>query len=426
MATRKPPKSKETPTGQTLHLHVNGAPGAPEDDDQFEELDAQEDGALSRTIEELKAGGSVKVDVYRILPVERAGWCRSYSILAFSIDKLAKDFGAGAYRVKFKDQHERFVKGGTQRIDIAEPVGSHETSPSSIQDIVAIFKEERERERIDREKRKGEWWELGKLLLPIVAPKILDMFGGSRNNLADMIRAVKDLKDLQAPTPDLGAQFNQVVGILQGAKELVGDNTAQTGSTWVDLVRDVLQSPAVGAIASGLIPQPGGVPGMSVCAVPPRATTPPAVPKATKQVASCVGASPKVDPMLEQLNWLKSVVTDLLMQASRHSSPRIYAEVVLDNLPEFVTPRDLLERLSNPGWLAQLTLLEPRVGEHQQWFTKFRDYALKALLRRERRAAEATMTTNVNNEADGGSGGAPPDPAGLNQPRPDVEEQQNE
>lgn len=434
MATRKPSKTKETPTGQTLHLHVGGTNGTgvtDEDEDRIAELDAEEGGALTNAIAQLKAGGGVKVDVFRILPTERQGFCKGYNVAAFSIDRVAADYGPGTYRVKFKDASELYLKGGTLRFDIAEGVGPPPgAQPGSMQEFLAWAKDERDRERLEREKTKSDWFEWAKLLAPIVGPKLLDIIGGSRSNLTDMIRAVKDLKDLQAPGPDLTAQFSQVVNILQGAKELVGDGGSQTGSTWVDLVRDMLQSPAVGQLAQGLLPgvvRPGGsstarpptqIPSQITASAPtPSAPNSVSAPKPGGSCATSAGN----DSMLEQLNWLKVVLADLLVQAAKGSNPRLYAEVVIDNLPDVIKPRDLLERLSAPNWWSQLTLIEQRVTEHQDWFTRFRDATLKLLLRKERRAVENTLASNANVAPPGP--GDPGPGVGLNQPRPDLEEQ---
>jgi hypothetical protein len=118
--------------------------------------------------------------------------------------------------------------------------------------------------------------------------------------------------------------------------------------------------------------------------------------------------------MLEQLTWLRQVVADLLIQAAKGSNPRLYAEVVLDNLPTFITPRDMTERLSNENWWPQLQVLNPAVKAHAEWFAKFRAYALRVLERRTRRESPAP---------DGEQGSKPASSApGINQPRPDVEE----
>lgn len=386
---------------QTINLHVGtAAEGADEDDaEAFEALDKEEGGALSQAVEQLRAIGGTKADVFRVLPVDRAGFCRSYSASVFSAERIATDYGPGRYRVKFKGPDEKYLKGGTLPLEIAEglnPPTASGTGGSGVQDLLALMKEERQREKEERERKKGEWLEWAKLLAPILGPKLLDVFGGAKGpSLPELIRAVKDMKDLQAPQADLNTQFQQVVGILQGAKDLVGDDGGKTGSTWVDLLRDFLSSPAAGALASaipGMLPPPAAVPSpsLSAAALPrPSVTAKPLAPVASSGSAPGTAPDSQSPDMLAQLNWLRTTIGQLLVQAQRQSNPRLYAEVVLDNLPAFITPKDLLERLSAPDWWTQLQGIDARVAPFTEWFAKFRDYAVRSLARRERKAAEA-------------------------------------
>ena len=86
--------------------------------------------------------------------------------------------------------------------------------------------------------------------------------------------------------------------------------------------------------------------------------------------------------MLEQLHWLRATISQLLVQAQKNANPRLYGEVVLDNMPPAISDESLLERLAGDGWWTQLQGIDARVSAHAEWFQKFRDYALKALRRR--------------------------------------------
>jgi hypothetical protein len=116
--------------------------------------------------------------------------------------------------------------------------------------------------------------------------------------------------------------------------------------------------------------------------------------------------------VIQQLQWLRGTITQLLVQAAKNSRPRIYAEVVLDNLPDFITPQDLIDRLLNENWLQQLQQIDARVAQHAEWFGRFREYVLRALERREQKAQESS---GVGNEVETAT-------TGINQPRPDIEE----
>lgn len=76
--------------------------------------------------------------------------------------------------------------------------------------------------------------------------------------------------------------------------------------------------------------------------------------------------------VIRQIQWVKAQLTALVGQASRGKSAELYAEVMLDNLPPFITPDDIAERIGAPDAIAQLAKLEPRVLQHAAWFEEFR------------------------------------------------------
>jgi hypothetical protein len=401
---------------QVVHLHVGKGESSEReaDEDEVEALDALEDGQLSRAIEEIRQVEGAKAEVYRVSPPDRQGHCRVYPVSMFSLERVGSDYGPGKYRVRFKGPGDKYIKGGGT-FDIAESLQSANTAgggatPNAIQDFIALMKERDARELADREKKTGQWIEWAKIIAPLALPKILDMIGGGAGkgtSLPDMIRAVKDLRELQAPQQDLKSQFGEVVSILQGAKELVGDDGGKqaTGSTWVDLIRDLAGSPAAGALVqalSGAMPRPS-LPLPSPTAATarlPHATAPPRpVVTAESAPSTAPGSSPTQPPpadvgLLAQLQWLQGTLSQLLVQAQKQANPRLYAEVVLDNLPPEVPEAALFERLSKEDWLAQLAQIDGAVLQHAEWFGKFRDYLVRALRRKARREAESAPETN--------------------------------
>lgn len=396
-----------------LHLHVGeGDSGASEREADAEEvasIDAMEEGALSRAIDEVRQLEGAKAEIHRVLPADRAGYCKVYPVSVFSHERIATDYGPGKYRVRFKGPGDKYIKGGGT-FDIAEglqPATAAQAGAGGIQDFLALVKSEREKDKEDREKSKDAWFKWATLLAPLVAPKILDMIGGGGKGmtLPDLVRAMKDMKDLQGPSQDLNTQFTQVVQILQGAKELVGDDgggKAATGSTWVDLLRDFLQSPAMGALAQAIPGLAGGGAPAPACAQPP-------VPRLAAENPGTPAAAQAGPNVIEQLRWLRGTLAQLQDKAAKGANARLYAELMLDNLPPAIPAAELLERLSKETWLAELASIDPRVKAHAEWFTKFRDSAVRMLTREVRKQNTPTPAAQGSD---------------VNQPRPDLEEGQ--
>ena len=83
--------------------------------------------------------------------------------------------------------------------------------------------------------------------------------------------------------------------------------------------------------------------------------------------------------MLRQLNWLRQQTVMLCAQAARQKNPELYAELLLDNLPDFVDPKDLLSRVSDPGAVAQLAQVNADVAKYPAWFEEFRKALVELL-----------------------------------------------
>lgn len=83
--------------------------------------------------------------------------------------------------------------------------------------------------------------------------------------------------------------------------------------------------------------------------------------------------------MMQKLMWIRQLTQTLIVHAIKDHSPDTYAEVVLDNLPPFITEQEILERLTPDNAVAQLARLNPQVTEYAPWFEQFRVAVLDML-----------------------------------------------
>ena len=82
------------------------------------------------------------------------------------------------------------------------------------------------------------------------------------------------------------------------------------------------------------------------------------------------------DPMLQQLFWLRNQVGALIRQAAKGGDPALYADVFMDNLPDFLTPEAVFEQMTAPDAVTRLVQLDSRVQHYLPWFEKFREAVL--------------------------------------------------
>ena len=76
--------------------------------------------------------------------------------------------------------------------------------------------------------------------------------------------------------------------------------------------------------------------------------------------------------MVKLLQWLNQQVTMLVVQASKHKNPELYAELFLDNLPDFLPKEDVYQRMKAPDALENLAKLNKHVLTFRPWFEQFR------------------------------------------------------
>lgn len=88
--------------------------------------------------------------------------------------------------------------------------------------------------------------------------------------------------------------------------------------------------------------------------------------------------------MLALLPWLKNQLEFLIVQAARDRDPALYAELMVDNLPDAVKPENLVQLVSQDNWWTVLQNFNPQVKPYQGWFTGFRQELLVMLSGEER------------------------------------------
>ena len=77
--------------------------------------------------------------------------------------------------------------------------------------------------------------------------------------------------------------------------------------------------------------------------------------------------------------WLKGQVEKFLPVAQRNRDPELYANVLLEELPEDQDPATLMQFIERPDWFDWLKSLDPRVANFPQWFAQLRAHLIRYL-----------------------------------------------
>jgi hypothetical protein len=337
------------------------------------DVDESEIEELWRVSDEIKTTAGIRLDFVRVLPAERAGYVGEMAPAEFTMQAVARKFGPGRYKIRPMGPRG-FVKGGGS-ITIADTPQPPVAPPSQVSDLVAVL-------QADRSRGSDEWKDLLKTLLPIIAPKLIEVMFGKKDDVKDLIGALASLKTLQPEQPkpiDPLTQIGQMAKLMEAMKDLQPEPPPPSGSTWPDLVREGISTlrPLVEQVAAAQLSRSPG--STTVAPVPsiaaPVETPSPAGP--TTSAPSTANPSPNGNNMLSLLPWLRATLGNLVVCAARDRDPELYANVVFDNIPDGTDPKVLRDFIASDTWWAQLCAFDSRVSPYQGWFKAFRDNLLE-------------------------------------------------
>lgn len=317
-----------------------------------------------RALRELGAGSDVRWTVFRQSDMggKRAGHCGTLSTSELTLDRIASEWGIGKYKIRGTRSNGQFA--GQSTVTIAEePKKPDAAAAQPAHNPMTEFLTLMEAQSAKRSAEMKEW---AMILVPL-ATAVLPAILGRQNQpagptLADLTTTMMNMRSLSAPESGT-SKFKELKEMLELTREMKPEDN--TGSTWVDLIRDGVKE---------LAPI---VPAMMHAAqnrnAPPAAATPAAQ-------SGAAAARPQVtqgEP--DMLAWLKQQLQGLVHQASLNKDPSLYAEVVLDNLPEGADPKQLRDFLGGKTWWETLLAFHPPVAPYRKWFVDCRKELLSGL-----------------------------------------------
>lgn len=342
------------------------------------ELDDEDDDAENEVIAELRGMGAGEGFKYRVNKVsgkqgEPQGYCATYDAGELSLDTIREQFGGGKYRIRVVDQAGQYKGNATVEIvglpkvaAPAAPVAAPAQDLGGIAQIIASLKP--------------------------VAPatdggdRLMTMILAMMENQGKMIAAmsaaskgpsVAEILAIVNAKGGGGGDKSPTELLLEGLKlgrELAGDGG---GSSELDVANKGLD--VLASFAANHATQPAA-PAAPV-ARPARLPAP-----AAAAVTALAQPGGQDVGIMQKINWLKAQTANLVRQAARDKDPELYAEVMLDNLPPFISAQEIRERLGAADAVQQLAALNSDVLRFSEWFEDFRTEVVRML---DEAAAEA-------------------------------------
>jgi hypothetical protein len=382
---KKPVKKTTTTTVETVE---------PPDDDRAPlletgaDLGEQFDDPLA---ELLGLGDDIRWTVFKISgkPGEKGGYCDTYTGAALSLEVLRETWGGGRYRIQGNRQDGTWAKQKTVEILAPlKPAATTQPTPlasqplSELAQLISAVRPQQDSSGSDKvlQALTAMIDSQGKLLAGLLSrpapegPKLLDILalikaGREEEKGIDVllkgIALGKDLGGGGSDNPEL-ALAGQGLAVI---REIIAKKDAQ---------------PA-GDKPAPALPKPAPTPAATATAPTNGATAPPAEDQA----------------MLEKINWLRAQTATLVFQAQRGRDPELYAAVMLDNLPDYISDEEIQQRMAAPDAVAQLAAIDPRVAQLAPWFEEFRQAVLAMLAEEPEPAAKAPPLPDGTGNAEG-------------------------
>ena len=295
-------------------------------------------------------GVRYRVDKLPAKAGDREAFCNNYSRDSLTLDAIRDMFGGGTYKITAYAAGSRYA--GQRRVTIAD-LPKSPTAPAGTmsQDLAAIL-----------QAAKGDNSSLALVMKMMESQSAMIAGLLSRPvpqappgpSFMEMLAFMKEM-NRESPKSNEGSAVELLLKGIELGKEFTGggeDSMMGLAGKGIEMLKPLIERGAQNP-APAASPAPAQLPAA-------RLQTPQAPQPA------------EGDPMLRQLNWLRQQSVLLCHQASRGRDPALYAEVMLDNLPDFITEQDLLARLKEPNAIAQLAQVNADVLKFQPWFEEFR------------------------------------------------------
>lgn len=339
-----------------------------------------EEADVLAALTELEGADEVKWRVSRVAPKEKAGFLDDYTSAELSLVAIREKWGGGKLRIVGFKRGKYFA---STTIDVQEVPASKTGVIVAPDPLVA---------QAANDERMIRW-------ITVLSPLITAIVGNKPQPVAapsitEMVAALAGLKQLQGAD----RQGSELDSVLKGM-ELAHKLQSKDGETnYLDLVRDFLpmakpvierlgqaipvrtppQQPPTDQVTRDLLSLPGAMPNAG-----DSGATPPA------EARSTAGGSPAPDSqpvgqgddavMLTLIPWLRQQLEMLIYQARRAKDPELYAELLIDNIPENVPVEKLREWLARDDWWQILQQFHAGVQPYEGWFKDLRDLAIATI-----------------------------------------------
>lgn len=320
-------------------------------------------------------GDDVRWTVKRLSPGD-PGYCATYSSSELSLDRIREDWGHGRYQIKGTTSEGKYLAARTVRV--IEGLKKKEDGHSSLDNVAALLASKDDgslRMMMQMMQMQNQQQMAAMKSQTDMLVAVLTRPPAEPPKQPSLVEIVGALAPFLKPEKSSGDSVEVLLRGLELGKELGADRDtgmADIAMKGLEAVAPVLQNAAEESKLKlqARVAQASQNPRMQV-SVKEDAGHVPAIeqPPVTEK-------SPGEKTMFKKLQWLDRQLVSLLGLASRNKDPALYAEVFLDNLPDFISEDEIFERFSPEDAIETLIKYKPEIGNFKPWFEEFRKAVL--------------------------------------------------
>ena len=365
------PRGKSTKVSELTEVEVEGQ--SPE-------------GELMEFLENLGPSGISEISLYRIKDTGKQVFLEQGPPAQFTEQYVLTKFGGGDYMVRSRlngkwFRSKNFSVEGMQ-------LSSNGHSGAQDQEIEKIKVRMQEAELAAQADRRDREQRMHELQLAMIQNQ-LNHGSNSNNNIADIISAVKSLKDMSSGQDEVYKSVERLFTLSAKLNDLKnGTAGGAGGGGWWDWLRPI-------ATQAGTMLLPRVLPFLNNGQVPP---TPPPAPQtppvaevraptdqaaiapAVPEPAPAAGVDNPADDTETYLTQKRDALSFALSMARMNRTPEIYADMAVEQTETSGNPftarfiAEIMKAESFDKWFAELQQLDPAVITQQNWFRIFYDY----------------------------------------------------
>ena len=196
-----------------------------------------------------------------------------------------------------------------------------------------------------------------------------------------MMELMKSMKDFASPQIPQAPAFDpeKMFDLFLKGMEMGRDSGGGGETGLMDIAKELIKSPLLGSLAQAVnnppqLPRPPA--GMSI-----PIQQKPLAQKIPLNTANQQERNPdfKPQPPTQGENMTNPVIKHylnmLIQKAENDSDPVLYAEFILDNAPQSMVEENIMRE----DLIEYASSIDPRVKQHEKWFTELRDHIVSVL-----------------------------------------------